>query len=540
MDKDGDIDILGASAGADEVVWWENSGSESFTERTIDSDFSSAYAIQAVDVDQDGDIDVIGAANGNNVNYDISWWENDGTPSDGGWTRNVIDSTFDKARAVFATDIDNDGDIDVVGASYGDNDISWWENDGSESFTERSIDSTYSNANSVYATDVDQDGDIDVLGMSRGGDEVTLWKNDGSPSNGGWTEQVIDSDFDHAFFVHAKDMDNDGDIDILGSARRDDEVHWWENDGSENFTEMVIDDSFNGAEGIYPIDIDSDGDMDVLGMANEADDVVWWENTATFSFDPSWTASDIDTNADGAYAVFAADMDNDGDMDIVSASYTDDTIAWYENNGATNPSWSASNIATNVDGAIDIHVTDMDNDGDLDIVSVSDNDEIIAWFENDGATDPSWSKSTIDTRDDEWPSAVYTGDMDNDGDMDIVVASYNDDTISWYENDGASDPSWSYESIATSADGAYDVFVVDMDNDGDLDILSAARIDDTIALYTNDGASDPSWSATDITTSADGATSVFAADMDNDGDIDILSASKDTYITNKIINNSGK
>ena len=187
LDKDGDIDILGASAGADEVVWWENSGSESFTERTIDSDFSSAYAIQAVDVDNDGDIDVIGAANGNNVNYDISWWENDGNPSDGGWTRNVIDSTFDKARAVFATDMDNDGDIDVVGASYGDNDISWWENDGSESFTERSIDSTYSNANSVYATDVDQDGDIDVLGMSRGGDEVTLWKNDatGKPS-GNW------------------------------------------------------------------------------------------------------------------------------------------------------------------------------------------------------------------------------------------------------------------------------------------------------------------------------------------------------------------
>ena len=107
--------------------------------------------------------------------------------------------TFDKARAVFATDMDNDGDIDVVGASYGDNDISWWENNGNEVFTERSIDSTYSNANSVYAIDVDQDGDIDVLGMSRGGDEVTLWKNDGSPSDGGWTEQVIDSDFDHAF-----------------------------------------------------------------------------------------------------------------------------------------------------------------------------------------------------------------------------------------------------------------------------------------------------------------------------------------------------
>ena len=43
---------------------------------------------------------------------------------------------------------------------------------------------------------------------------------------------------------------------------------------------------------------------------------------------PSFTAADIATSADGAYSVFAADMDNDGDMDIVSASYEDDAIAW--------------------------------------------------------------------------------------------------------------------------------------------------------------------------------------------------------------------
>ena len=46
-------------------------------------------------------------------------------------------------------------------------------------------------------------------------------------------------------------------------------------------------------------------------------------------------------NADGAKSVFAADMDGDGDMDIVSAS-DNDTIAWYENNGAADPSWTAA------------------------------------------------------------------------------------------------------------------------------------------------------------------------------------------------------
>jgi hypothetical protein len=521
LDEDGDMDILGASAGADKVVWWDNDGSESFTERTIDSDFLSAYALYTIDMDDDGDIDVVGAANGNDVSYDVSWWENDGDPSDGGWTRNVIDSTFDKARDVYATDIDGDGDIDVVGASYGDNDINWWENDGSESFTQHAIDTSFSNANSVYATDVDQDGDIDVLGMARGDDDVTWWENDGSES---FTEHTIDGNFDHAYSVYATDIDNDGDVDVLGSARRDDEVTWWENDGSESFTKNTIDGDFDGAETIYAADIDDDGDMDILGASNEDDDIVWWENTATFSFDPSWTASDIATSVSGAASVFAADMDNDGDMDIVSASMNDDTIAWYENDGAANPSWTAADIDTNADGAYDVHVADMDNDGDLDILSASQSDDTIAWYESDGNANPSWSASDIATNA-EGAKSVFAADMDNDGDMDILSASYNDDTIAWYENDGESDPSWTASDIVTDADGAWSVFAADMDNDGDMDIVSASMLDDTIAWYENDGAANPVWTASDIATSADSARSVFVADMDGDGDMDILSAS---------------
>ena len=49
-------------------------------------------------------------------------------------------------------------------------------------------------------------------------------------------------------------------------------------------------------------------------------------------------------------------MDGDGDMDIVSASHNDDTIAWYENNGAANPIWTATDIATNKDGANFVYV----------------------------------------------------------------------------------------------------------------------------------------------------------------------------------------
>ena len=81
-----------------------------------------------------------------------------------------------------------------------------------------------------------------------------------------------------------------------------------------------------------------------------------------------------------------ADMDNDGDMDIVSVSGIDNTTAWYENLGYTGDDgildWSASDIATDADGAYGVFVADMDNDGDMDIIVASIEDDTISWYEN--------------------------------------------------------------------------------------------------------------------------------------------------------------
>ena len=85
----------------------------------------------------------------------------------------------------------------------------------------------------------------------------------------------------------------------------------------------------------------------------------------------TFTAADIATSADYARSVFAADMDGDGDMDILSASTNDDTIAWYENDGNANPTWTADDITTSADGATSVFAADMDGDGDMDIVSTS-------------------------------------------------------------------------------------------------------------------------------------------------------------------------
>ena len=252
------------------------------------------------------------------------------------------------------------------------------------------------------------------------------------------------------------------------------------------------------------------------------DKIAWYENDG--AADPSFTARTIATSADGAYSVYAADIDNDGDMDVLSASFTDDKIAWYENDGAADPSFTARTITTSADEAVSVYAADIDNDGDLDVLSASKGDDKIAWYENDGAADPSFTARTITTSAD-YAWRVYAADIDNDGDMDVLSASINDSKIAWYENDGAADPSFTARTITTSADGARSVYAADIDNDGDMDVLSASFSDDKIAWYENDGAADPSFTARTITTSADGANSVYAADIDNDGDMDVLSAS---------------
>jgi len=107
--------------------------------------------------------------------------------------------------------------------------------------------------------------------------------------------------------------------------------------------------------------------------------------------------------------------------------------------------------------------------------------------------------------------------------MDVLSASGDDDTIAWYENDGSE--SFTVHTITTAADGANSVFATDVDGDGDMDVLSASGNDDTIAWYENDGSE--SFTAHTISTAANGANSVFAADVDGDGDMDVLSASGD-------------
>ena len=194
----------------------------------------------------------------------------------------------------------------------------------------------------------------------------------------------------------------------------DHEITLYENNGSQTFMAYVIGTAVNGTRSVYAGDMDNDGDTDIIATALNDDEVIVYTNETSGLATASFVSNTITTAADGAQSVFSIDVDSDGDMDIISASYYDDKIAWYKNNGAINPTFTSINISTNADGATSVFAADMDNDGDIDIISSSGDDDVIAWYENDGAANPSWSAADIATSAD-GAYSVFAADMDSDG-----------------------------------------------------------------------------------------------------------------------------
>jgi len=429
-----------------------------------------------------------------------------------------------KARCVYAADINGDNNIDVISASFDDDKISWYENiDGLGTIGNQKNITTHANgAISIFAADFDGDNDMDILSASYNDDKIAWYENiDGLGTFG--SEQTISINADGAMSVFAADIDNDGDMDIVSASALDFKIAWYENtDGIGTFgTQQIITTDVINVWSIYVADIDGDGDNDVLSASKDDNKIAWYENTdgaGTFS-----SQIIITTNVSEPRSVFADDIDGDGDIDVLSASYSDDKIAWYENTDGLGTFSTQNIISSSVNGAYNIFTTDFDGDGDKDVLSAAYADDKIYWHENDGLGTFS-SQHTISSSIDGVIS-VFATDIDNDGDKDVLSASLNDNKVLLFKNTDGLGTFSNRITISPKTNGAYCVYAADLDSDGDYDVISASYTDKIIAWYENTdglGSFGPQIIlASDVT----GARSVYATDIDNDGDIDIMSAS---------------
>ncbi len=364
---------------------------------------------------------------------------------------------------------------------------------GQITFTPNLIDNnqiTSNAANSVTSADFDGDGDIDIVGAAFQSDIFSLYRNDGT---GNFTQETIDNSAtfsNGARFVIAFDLDEDGDIDVLATASTADIYLWFENDGSGIFTPHIIDGSALASEAyaIDAADFNNDGTMDIVGGANAGDALAVFSNDGNENFT---LLSNLSANANltnGVRVVKAVDLNEDTFMDIVVAAFTGDTFSWFEGDGSGDFTTHTIDDTPNADGATGMQIADLDGDGDLDIAAASNNANQFLWYENDGNENftvhiiDNTSPFTIG------PRGIAVVDLEQDGDMDILGAAITGDAFTWYENDGAGNFTLALISNdATYANGGFAITAADVDGDQVDDIITAANISDAFSWFKTDG-----------------------------------------------------
>ncbi|MCA9216769.1 MAG: VCBS repeat-containing protein [Planctomycetales bacterium] len=619
IDGDGDMDVVAAGRGSSQVFLLKNVGGGEFAApMVVSGDFLEPRAVHVTDMDGDGDMDIVGTASYEDTEgHHVFWYENsDGKGTFGSDPASIVDTPAEP-RFLDSADIDGDGDMDLVVPFQGvdanaiglitntngvldtavalavnldgvertrfvdidgDSDLDimatvdnagqviWLENtDGAGTFSEvKFVSEDTVQASGLSIADLDGDGDMDAMSTSQFAAQVSVHLNDGSGTFATSTltpDNAIDPNF-----VLLADIDGDGDQDFVGQSDFDFEIAWYENDGTGIFggQNMIVDYDYPPNPDLTPTvwwdiqagDMDGDGDVDIItSEPNFADTIIWYENV-----DGNGDFSEIHTfagqNADNARLVplvlSIVDFDGDGDNDVVTNQVRNSPgVGWYENIDGQGTLEPREAIAIEEHSALGKHfVGDIDGDGDLDVL-VGDNNlatvASVVWYETIQTEDGTlYDEIQIIKTDQYVIDAVQLVDMDDDGDLDVLIASYpdldTDSTIEWFEN---TDGKGTFAAAGTLVGTQFVVSqlnVVDLDGDGDKDIVAPGQFEGLIEVFDNNG--DGTFS--EYTVNAEPfpqlTGKIGVGDINGDGKIDVIAGKGDenayvAYIQLEIIDN---
>ncbi|MBK9146831.1 MAG: T9SS type A sorting domain-containing protein [Flavobacteriales bacterium] len=476
---------------------------------------------------------------------------------------------FNEARRPLAQvvlDVDGDGDPDLVASLQNDSRIVWYANEGAGAFAEQQVlvpNATY--INNLIVLDLDADGLLDLAGTSLGPDRVLWWRNLGWGAFG--PEQLIAQAGNHPRCLMAMDVDGDALVDFMVGTQYDGTIQWTRNLGGGLFAAMsVLDTPGPGIASLAKGDLDGDLREDILFARHVGTtaELAWYSNYGNGLFsarqvvflaqDTLQMAGIADLNNDGQLDLFtssysnnmlvaffndgsggfpsptivdsgaydhdniiAADMDQDDVPDLVYSTRLPYSLRWSRNEGDGSFS-PGGTLATTLEYVRSINVKDLDGDGLPDVSYCSYTDDRIAFHRNldNGQFGPQQEVTTqVDGA--SWVSA---GDLNDDGRKEVLCASATDHRISWYMNLGNGQFA-AQRTISNTLYGTRCVIAGDIDGDGDRDVIATSRTMNSILVFLNDGAGEFSDPAA-ISNSANQAMEVMAADLDLDGDLDLV------------------
>lgn len=346
----------------------------------------------------------------------------------------IIETVPQSFNSIVSADLDNDGDNDIIITGGSNHQLKWIENtDGIGDFnlTHVTEENNFVSYWDIALTDINGDNDVDILVITSQtdyGTAATYENTDGMGNFEYFSTSMAGSGYLSTIAVADIDGDNYNDWVSSKSNYPSNKISWFKNDGIGNVTEHIIDDTFHSyVSSIQVVDIDNDGDVDLVGFVSLNGQIHWHENTDGLG---SFIKHNITINSNLNYysKLIAKDLDNDGDIDIIIAY--DNILSWYKNDGQGN---FDSEIIINAENNSkrNILVVDLDSDGHLDIVSTG-NDNSIYFYKNDGQR--SFTSEVIIDNLHRTNSPLFTIDINGDNRIDIISSSSENGKIAWYEN----------------------------------------------------------------------------------------------------------
>ncbi len=328
-------------------------------------------------------------------------------------------------------------------------------------------------------SDLDNDGHLDIAVINEDTADVRCYLNQGNGS-GLFSQMVtpVSSVNLQASPNEPADFNRDGNVDLVVCNIAMDTVSILLGNGDGTFQPQQQINVGLAPRGVAVLDVDGDGDMDVVNTnyGNGNLSILTNNGNASGVFSgPSF----FEGGGAGERSLATADMNGDGLLDLVIGMINSGEIVINLNDGDGTFTESGSEPA--VSGTWMLALGDLNGDGNVDVTSVnaSQDNGTINFGNGDGTISP-----PVVYNADNFPLATDVGDMDGDGDLDWVISSYLGDWF-FYVNDGNGNFTFQEEILAPVA--ASCAVMMDVDNDGDLDLTLIDELADVVIILQQEG-----------------------------------------------------